>query len=117
MFDKMPTAGIPVSNLVSNREPLDFMETHGRGRINIPNPFIYQAESSNNVASQSSMTTSSLLSSDDERNDKQINNSMVDAEDMKRMVEAKLHHMQFEKVFCHSNYHRDDLMAYFIKRH
>ena len=42
---------------------------------------------------------------------------MVDADDMKHMVEAKLHHMQFEKVFCHSNYHRDDLMAYFIKRH
>lgn len=63
------------------------------------------------------MTTSSLVSSDDERNDKQINTSMVDADDMKHMVEAKLHHMQFEKVFCHSNYHRDDLMAYFIKRH
>ena len=51
MLDKLPTAGIPFSNLVSNREPLDFMETHGRARINIPNPFIYQAESSNNVVS------------------------------------------------------------------
>ncbi len=51
MLDKLPTAGIPFSNLVSNREPLDFMETHGRARINIPNPFIYQAESSNNLVS------------------------------------------------------------------
>lgn len=51
MLEKLPTAGIPFSNLVSNREALDFMETHGRARINIPNPFIYQAESSNNVVS------------------------------------------------------------------
>ena len=51
MMDKLPTVGLAISSLVSNREPLDFMETHGRGRINIPNPFIYQAESSNNVAS------------------------------------------------------------------
>lgn len=42
---------------------------------------------------------------------------MVDAEDMQRMIESKLHHIQFEKVFCNSNYRRDDLMAYFIRRH
>jgi hypothetical protein len=83
------------------------------------NPLIYQAENSFKQSLDSSMSggSSSCLSSNDERGMKQLNNSMVDAEDMQRMVEAKLHHIQFEKVFCTSNYHRDDLMAYFIRRH
>ena len=82
------------------------------------NPLIYQADNSFKQSLDSSMSnTSSYLSSNDERGLKQLNNSMADAEDIQKMVESKLHHIQFEKVFCNTNFHRDDLMAYFIRRH
>lgn len=89
-------------------------------RVNpLLNPLIYQAENSYKQSLESSMSgaSSSCLSSNDERGMKQLNNSMVDAEEMSKMVEAKLHHIQFEKVFCTSTHRRDDLMAYFIRRH
>ena len=47
-----------------------------------------------------------------------MNNSAEDAlEVMHRAVEARLHQMQFERVYCKASHKRDDLYAYFIQRH
>lgn len=66
------------------------------------------------VASRPSTASERLDSPENER----LNNSAEDANEvMHRAVEARLHHMQFERVFCKASHKRDDLYAYFIKRH
>ena len=46
-----------------------------------------------------------------------LNNSLASATDFHAHLEAKLHRMQFERVFLDPSHKRDDLCAYFIKKY